>query len=239
MPTNEEGEFELVLGNRQLLSVLFIIVVLLFVFFLMGWIAGRITGPSPDMAANRPPRSIDVTPPNTQTPPAQTKSGLSDPRRPSSSGDPVRVDPPKPEPPKPEPPKPTLPKPEPPKPEPPKPALPKPEPPKPEPPKVEPAKTAKGETKKAPEPKPAPVAPAKPSTGGAGRYWQVSATTKGEADALVRRLSGQGFAAMAVQVPNTETYRVLVGPYASDDESRDARGKLGAAGYRDAFPRRM
>ncbi|MFN0102643.1 MAG: SPOR domain-containing protein [Bryobacteraceae bacterium] len=41
MPRNEDGEMELVLGNRQLLSVLFILVVLLGVFFTMGYIVGR------------------------------------------------------------------------------------------------------------------------------------------------------------------------------------------------------
>ena len=44
MPKNEEGEFELVLGNKQLLSVFFIVVVLLGVFFTMGYIVGRNTG---------------------------------------------------------------------------------------------------------------------------------------------------------------------------------------------------
>ena len=41
MPKNEDGEFELILGNRQLLSVFFIVVVLLGVFFTMGYIVGR------------------------------------------------------------------------------------------------------------------------------------------------------------------------------------------------------
>jgi cell division septation protein DedD len=41
MAKNEEGDFELILGNRQLLSVFFIVVVLLGVFFTMGYIVGR------------------------------------------------------------------------------------------------------------------------------------------------------------------------------------------------------
>lgn len=45
MPRNEDGEFELVLGNRQLLSVFFIVVVLLGVFFVMGYILGRNSSP--------------------------------------------------------------------------------------------------------------------------------------------------------------------------------------------------
>lgn len=45
MPKNEEGEFELILGNRQLMSVFFIVVVLLAVFFAMGYVVGRNSGP--------------------------------------------------------------------------------------------------------------------------------------------------------------------------------------------------
>ena len=50
MPTNEDGEFELILGNRQLLSVFFIVVILLAVFFTMGYIVGRRLGPGPEVA---------------------------------------------------------------------------------------------------------------------------------------------------------------------------------------------
>jgi cell division septation protein DedD len=50
MPRNdsaapESTEFELVLGNKQLLSVFFIVVVLLGVFFTMGYIVGRNSAP--------------------------------------------------------------------------------------------------------------------------------------------------------------------------------------------------
>ena len=45
MPKNDEGEFELVLGNRQLLSVFAIVVILLGVFFSMGYVVGRNSAP--------------------------------------------------------------------------------------------------------------------------------------------------------------------------------------------------
>ena len=45
MPRNEDGEFELILGNKQLLSVFFIVVTLLAVFFAMGFIMGRSVNP--------------------------------------------------------------------------------------------------------------------------------------------------------------------------------------------------
>ena len=45
MPRTEDGEFELVLGNKQMLSVFFIMVILLGVFFTMGYIFGRNSAP--------------------------------------------------------------------------------------------------------------------------------------------------------------------------------------------------
>ncbi len=45
MPKNEDGEFELILGNKQLLSMFFVVVVLLGVFFVMGYIVGRNSAP--------------------------------------------------------------------------------------------------------------------------------------------------------------------------------------------------
>jgi cell division septation protein DedD len=45
MPRNDDGEFELILGNKQLLSVFFIVIILLGVFFTMGYIVGRNSGP--------------------------------------------------------------------------------------------------------------------------------------------------------------------------------------------------
>ncbi|MGA3190225.1 MAG: SPOR domain-containing protein [Bryobacteraceae bacterium] len=55
MPKNEDGEFELILANRQLLSVFFIVVILLGVFFTMGYIVGRNSGPAQvDVASHKP-----------------------------------------------------------------------------------------------------------------------------------------------------------------------------------------
>jgi len=54
MAGRDDGEFELILGNKQLLSVLFIVIVLLGVFFAMGFLAGRTTGASPAIAQSNP-----------------------------------------------------------------------------------------------------------------------------------------------------------------------------------------
>jgi len=79
MKNNETGEFELVLGNRQLLSGFFIVVILFAVFFVMGYIVGRNSAPSPQLASaqtnpatgpssGRPQPGGNATP--AQTPPA-------------------------------------------------------------------------------------------------------------------------------------------------------------------------
>src|ERR1035437_10583095 len=46
MRNNETGEFELLVGNRQLLSGFFIVVLLFAVAFSMGYIVGRNSSPS-------------------------------------------------------------------------------------------------------------------------------------------------------------------------------------------------
>ena len=66
MPKNEDGEFELILGNRQLLSVFFIVVILLGVFFTMGYIVGRNSGTV--TAELTPAPSVDARPPATEAP---------------------------------------------------------------------------------------------------------------------------------------------------------------------------
>jgi len=60
MPRNEDGEFELILGNKQLLSVFFIVVILLGVFFTMGYIVGRNSSPlSADSRKPEKPMVVD------------------------------------------------------------------------------------------------------------------------------------------------------------------------------------
>jgi cell division septation protein DedD len=80
LPRNEDGEFELLLGNRQLMSVFFIVVILLGVFFAMGYIVGRNSSPvtTPDVASRRPePKAVTADVPSstrdTETPAAAPK----------------------------------------------------------------------------------------------------------------------------------------------------------------------
>ena len=51
MPKTETGEFELVLGNRQLLSGFAVVAILFGVFFAMGYIVGRNSTPSARLSA--------------------------------------------------------------------------------------------------------------------------------------------------------------------------------------------
>lgn len=68
MPNNDDGEFELILGNRQLLSVFFVIVILLGVFFTMGYIVGRNSAPAGADTAST--QKADGAPPVVETPPS-------------------------------------------------------------------------------------------------------------------------------------------------------------------------
>src|SRR6185295_3509878 len=76
-PTKSEGEYELVLGNRQLLSAFFIIVILFGVFFTMGYVVGRNSAPSsvatitpPTVATSVKPEVVPPAAAQPTTPPA-------------------------------------------------------------------------------------------------------------------------------------------------------------------------
>lgn len=67
MPRTSDGELELVLGNKQLLSVFFVVVVLLGIFFAMGYIVGRNSAAGPAEPASQPP----IVPPDRGATPAR------------------------------------------------------------------------------------------------------------------------------------------------------------------------
>src|SRR5579862_7150243 len=82
LPQNEDGEFELILGNRQLLSVFFIVVILLGVFFTMGYIVGRNSSPVGTDVAARTSKPLVVDPepapaPRSVTPAPETAAPAS------------------------------------------------------------------------------------------------------------------------------------------------------------------
>ena len=201
MPTNEEGEFELILGNRQLLSVFFIVVVLLGVFFTMGYIVGRnstpVSGPEVASARKTDSKPLVVDPPTRESaPPSPVEPPPSAPPRETA----VQQPPPEP----------------------------KPEPKKaPEPPKPAPKETAKT---KAPEPKKQAPAASEPPSGGQA-YLQLVATAKAEADVMVDVLRKKGFKARNAEIPEKPgTFRVLVGPL-EDGSTTKIRADLQSAGF--------
>src|SRR4051812_32484941 len=61
----QDNEFELVLGNKQLFSVLFIVFVLLGVFFAMGYVLGRSSTPIEPVAAKKSEAASDTSPATT------------------------------------------------------------------------------------------------------------------------------------------------------------------------------
>jgi cell division septation protein DedD len=74
MAVREEHEFELILGNRQLLSVLIIVILLLGFVFALGFLAGRSAGGARDALARagaRGPLVVDATPQTSSAPPVQ------------------------------------------------------------------------------------------------------------------------------------------------------------------------
>src|SRR5580704_6172886 len=78
MARNEEGDFELVMGNRQLLSGFFIVVILFGVFFTMGYIVGRhssqplVALATPDTTPSQPVSPAAPPPGQAEVMPAET-----------------------------------------------------------------------------------------------------------------------------------------------------------------------
>ena len=236
MPRNEEGEFELVLANKQLLSVFFIVVLLLSVCFTMGYIIGR--GSTPEVTADSTPPRKDTkplvvdsaAPPGIETPASETPAAAPSKAAPSKDKEPISTAPQQPavaetkkSPPK---------------------AAPaetaKAEPAKIEQTKTAPAKsepsksTAKSESAKASAAKTEPPAPvsAKGEPASGETYLQLVATAKAEADVMVDVLKKKGFRAVETPVPNSKDgwIRVLVGPIA-DGGVNKTRADLESSGF--------
>jgi cell division septation protein DedD len=211
MSKNETGEFELVLGNKQLLSVFFIVVILLGVFFTMGYIVGRNSAPPPLEATNRKPegRPLIVDSPNAPPPsqiPAATET------KPAAVEEPKPVDPPKQEVKQPDP---------------------KPEEKKPkeeEKPKPVEKEKEKPKEKKPPAEVPAVSAGGSPAKG--NQYLQVQALPTEQANLVLEVFRKKGFPVVTESVPNKPGLtRVLVGPI-EPGTSSEMKDKLDQAGFK-------
>ena len=79
MPKNEDGEYELILGNRQLLSIFFIVVVLLGAGFTLGYMMGResatpatASAKTTESVAEKLPEPVIDSPPSSVPAPVET-----------------------------------------------------------------------------------------------------------------------------------------------------------------------
>ncbi len=208
MPTNEDGEFELILGNKQLLGMFFVVVVLLGVFFVMGYLVGQKSAPlavadnsrkpdaKPLVVESPAPKQADQTAPDASVTPTPAPVTTA-PQAPETPPEQAAVETPKAAPPA-----------------------------KPE---------AKAATKKS-EPAKATKADVEPETQEpvtGGTYVQLVATTKHDADAMVQVLRKNSFPAIDNEVPGKPgLFRVLVGPTTEYNKLKDDLQKKGFEGDR-------
>ena len=207
--TEAQGEKELILGNKQLISLFFVVVALCGVCFAMGYIIGRNTSKAagaadtPAAAAPaaapaqdaEPPRDTSQTPADSGSAAAQDSSSAAPADASASTaaatapaaGDQVTTQPVR---------------------------------------DVQQAARAR-------EPEPAAQSAA-PQTAG-GSYLQVGAVSRGDAENLVKTLREQKLPALMSESPKKGLYRVLVGPYHQTADLADAKARLKTLGFDNAF----
>jgi cell division septation protein DedD len=203
-----DGEYELVLGNRQLLSAFFIIVILFGVFFTMGYVVGRNSAPAsaasaapPSVTANVKPEAASPTSSQPATTPVTPP--VDSVKEPAPT--PVET----------------------------KPVAP-PEKVAEKPIAAPPAKhSAMSPAEKSLSKLAASSTGAPAVTPGPGKmYLQVAAVAQPQAGVVVDTLKQKGFPAFLSQVPNAALYRVLVGPYPDAAAAGKAKADLESAGFR-------
>lgn len=209
MAARDDGEFELILGNKQLLSVLFIVIILLGVFFTMGFLAGRSTGSGTQVAKNRPadqtPLSVDAPNPSREQIPTATEPAPAEKAPERASETPVEPPPVREE----------------------RAETPKREAPK----REEPKKEAhKAET-------PSRGQGGYIATPPSGTYLQAAATRRAEAESMLGAISGKtGMRGYVTPSPkSTELYRVLIGPLGSNEVIASTRVKLNELGIKQPY----
>ncbi len=182
-----EGEKELVLGNKQLISLFFVIVALCGVFFALGYMMGRPSGKQiaaiPDGSAAASAATVS---------PAPASSQESEPPRETAPAD----------------------------------AQPAPSDAQPQ--------TPATQTQAARDvPATAPAAPAATEAG--ATYLQVTALGRADAENLVKTLKEQNFPALLADSSKPTLFRVVVGPYHQTADVADAKARLKALGFANAF----
>jgi hypothetical protein len=206
---NEDGEFELVLGNRQLISVFLIVVILLGVFFSMGYIVGRNSAPVvAESARESKPGIVHAPPPSDASSPEMFKTSEPAPASPETtpshadSGTHPAKDVAQ--------------------------SAPAPAP----------APTPPPKAKSSPIPPAAPPTASVSADVAPGQYWQVVATARPDAEIITETLNKKGFHTVMAPAPKEGVFRVLVGPLKDASTQAQTRTGLEAAGFKNPLARR-
>jgi len=188
--TQTDGEKELVLGNKQLISLFFVVVALCGVFFAVGYMIGRNTSKSTATTADVAPVPATTAPAQESEPPRETAAAAD---APPASVDTSPVTTP-----------------------------------------AAPVATTPAESQPAPQTRPAAAeTPTVPVAG--ATYLQVTALRRSDADSLVKTLREQNFPALLADSSKPDLFRVLVGPYHQTADVADAKSRLKALGFANAF----
>jgi cytoskeletal protein RodZ len=209
-----DGEYELVLGNRQLLSAFFIIVILFGVFFTMGYVVGRNSAPA--SAASLPPATVAssqrpeaaspaATPPQSTAPAQSTTPAQSaaPPLAQEESKEPAPVET--------------------------KAVAPAEKPQKKQAMRERAARPAPPPPKKAEPSAPGGVVAVTPGPG--NMYLQVAAVAQPQAGVVVDTLKQKGFPVVLSPGPNATLFRVMVGPFPDAATLGKAKADLESAGF--------
>jgi cell division protein FtsN len=199
--TRTENEQEFVLGNRQLLSAFFVVVMLLGVFFAMGYIIGH--NSSADSASKKSAPGEPVPVPAASTQP-DTTSAAGPP--PTVAAAPADTNPPRTET------RAVMEE---------KPVVEKPAPEK---------HVVEKPVEKA-DSEPTDRGPVRVESTRGHTYLQVSAVKRPAADSIVKTLRDKGFPALLGESSKPELFRVLVGPYAETESLSKAKSDLKAMGF--------
>lgn len=101
------------------------------------------------------------------------------------------------------------------------------------------AKAAKTELTRSEEEQQAETNASAAAPAGHSTYLQVAALQRGEAEKVAKILSKKGFHARIAPKPGTQYYRVLVGPVRDAGELASTRDALRTKGFREVFVQRL
>lgn len=224
MRNRDDEEFELVLGNKQLISLFFLVVVLFAVFFLFGYTVGLRRGGDEILMAeastlasvDQPESAQPAAPPASSPAPAVSTPAAAPP--PAKTTPPPAANPPKPTPAK------TAAA-----------APPKAAPPKAAPPRPAPAKTAPPAARKSAA-RPAPSGGTGSAVGSAIHLQIAAFREAGDADMLVDELTKKGHKAVVFN-RGDEWRRVVIGPFPNVAAAKTYQQRLSGEGLESLLRR--